>query len=39
MRSNLVAMDLSDAELEGVAGGRDKGSNGETCYNQGCPGG
>ena len=39
MRSNLGAMDLSDAELDAVAGGRDKNSNGDTCRNQGCPGG
>jgi predicted ribosomally synthesized peptide with nif11-like leader len=39
MRSNLGAMNLSDAELEGVAGGRDKNSNGDTCRNHGCPGG
>jgi predicted ribosomally synthesized peptide with nif11-like leader len=37
MRSNLGAMDLSDAELEGVAGGSK--TNKETCLNQGCPGG
>lgn len=39
LRSNLGAMELSDAELEGVAGGRDKNSNADTCINRGCPGG
>ena len=39
IRSNSAALDLSDAELEGVAGGRDKNSNGETCRNRGCLGG
>lgn len=39
MRSNLGAMDLSDAQLEAVAGGRDKDSNADTCRNRGCPGG
>lgn len=39
LRSNLGAQDLSDAELEGVAGGNDKNSNGDTCRNRGCPGG
>ena len=39
MRSSLGAMDLSDAELEGVAGGIDKNSNGDSCKNRGCPGG
>lgn len=39
LRSGIAAMELSDANLEGVAGGRDKGSNADTCRNRGCPGG
>ena len=37
MRSNLGAINLSDAELEGVAGGGK--TNSDTCVNRGCPGG
>ena len=40
LRSGVGAMQLSDAELEGVAGGAgDKNSNADTCRNRGCPGG
>jgi predicted ribosomally synthesized peptide with nif11-like leader len=39
LRSNSAALGLTDAELESVAGGRDKNSNGDTCRDHGCPGG
>jgi len=39
LRSSASAQELSDMELEGVAGGeRDKYSNADTCVNRGCQG-
>lgn len=39
LRSSASAQELSDMELEGVAGGSgDKNSNADTCVNRGCQG-
>jgi predicted ribosomally synthesized peptide with nif11-like leader len=38
LRSSASAQELSDVELEGVAGGGDKASNADTCHNRGCQG-
>lgn len=39
LRSSASAQELSDVELEGVAGGAgDKNSNADTCRNRGCAG-